>query len=390
MPAVNPFKPTAGASPPLLIGRGAMLDEIAESIENGPGAPARLALVTGSRGVGKTVSLNAISALAATDGWQTLAETATPGLTTRLRGAAIVARTNLDASPRPRRPVTGVTLPSVLGSGGGGMTLAPPPASEPPDVRQPLEALLDVLEPHDAGLLITVDEVHRAARADLREFAAVIQHLIRDDRNIAVVLAGLPSAVSDLLNDDVLTFLRRASPFDLVDVPVDEVAAAFAVTITDSGYRVDDDALDLMAEATRGYPFMIQLVGYHVWRKAGDGLIDKAAAAAGIDAARRRLGATVHAAALHDLSDVDRTFLVAMADVGDPAPIGLIAERMGVTGRYANVYRNRLIDAQLIEPAGYGRVRFTLPYLREYLLEHAAQLALRSASGQIGPAPAAS
>ena len=50
----NPFKPTAGANPPLLVGRDDLIEEFAESIEDAPGAPMRLSIFTGRRGVGKT------------------------------------------------------------------------------------------------------------------------------------------------------------------------------------------------------------------------------------------------------------------------------------------------------------------------------------------------
>ena len=57
----NPFKPTAGANPPHLVGRSSLVEEFAESIDNGPGAPGRLTIFTGPRGIGKTVMLNAVA-----------------------------------------------------------------------------------------------------------------------------------------------------------------------------------------------------------------------------------------------------------------------------------------------------------------------------------------
>ena len=60
MKAVNPFKPTAGMNPPELIGRDTVLDDFAEALENGPGAPDRLMRISGVRGTGKTVLLNAL------------------------------------------------------------------------------------------------------------------------------------------------------------------------------------------------------------------------------------------------------------------------------------------------------------------------------------------
>ncbi len=49
-----------------------------------------------------------------------------------------------------------------------------------------------------------------------------------------------------------------------------------------------------------------------------------------------------------------------------------IVKRMGVTPDYANRYRMRLIERQLIESVAHGQLNFALPGLREYLREHAA------------------
>ena len=119
---------------------------------------------------------------------------------------------------------------------------------------------------------------------------------------------------------------------------------------------------------------MIQLVGYHIWRQADGNTITEDAVHRGVDQARARLGSLVHAPALRDLSEVDRTYLIAMAqdEPGQPSTSAEIAKRMGRNTQYASVYRARLIAAGMIEPAGYGRVQFAIPYLRDYLIEHAA------------------
>jgi hypothetical protein len=371
--ARNPFKPTAGASPPLLVGRQAALEEFAESISDGPGAPGRLTIFTGARGVGKTVMLTEVADQAMALGWITFAETATPGLIGRLTHAATASLQQLDPRARSGRSLTGLTLPLI----GGGLTLSPA-AQTVVGWRSQVGSLLDVLESHDTGLLITIDEVHKQAREDMRDLATTFQHLVREDRNVALAMAGLPSAVSDLLNDDVLTFLRRATKEVLADVPLDDVRRALQETITTEGRTITTEALEEATEATGGYPFMIQLVGYHVWRKARDDVIDLVAVAAGIQAARKRLGSTVHETALGDLSAVDRTYLVAMSHDPGPSHTPTVAQRMGEDMSYAGVYRSRLIDAGIIEPVGRGYVDFTIPYLREYLREHADRYAVNS------------
>jgi Mn-dependent DtxR family transcriptional regulator len=80
----------------------------------------------------------------------------------------------------------------------------------------------------------------------------------------------------------------------------------------------------------------------------------------------------VHEPAIADLPGVARTFLLAMAHDDGPSKMSDIAARLKVDANYASQYRLRLIATELIEPVGHGRVGFTMPYLRDYLREHAA------------------
>lgn len=227
-------------------------------------------------------------------------------------------------------------------------------------------------------LVITVDEIHAVDREELTQLAAAIQHLIREDQPIALLMAGIPKAVSDLLDEDVSTFLRRADRVDLRDVPIADVRDALQQTFESTGVAIGAEQLDRAAAATGGYPFLIQLVGYHTWRLAnrqpGRAVTDAVLTEA-LDAARRRLGSTVLAPAVSGLSDVDKTFLLMMADDDEgPSRMADIAARLGESNQYAGVYRRRLIDAAMIQAAGLGRVDFTVPYMREWLREHAASM----------------
>ena len=94
----------------------------------------------------------------------------------------------------------------------------------------------------------------------------------------------------------------------------------------------------------------------------------------GVADALSRLGDTVHGPELDGLSPIDKTYLLAMAQDDGPSSTSVIAERMGKDVKYAGIYRMRLIEAQVIEDRGYGKVDFAIPYLREYLREHAAYI----------------
>ena len=110
----NPFKPTFGASPPLLVGRDELLQDFSEALEAGPGAPARATIYTGARGTGKTVMLNAAQEEARTRGWLVVAETATPGLLERLTTEHLPRLLAQQDPKAKQRTLSGFTCPAVL------------------------------------------------------------------------------------------------------------------------------------------------------------------------------------------------------------------------------------------------------------------------------------
>ncbi|MDG3012286.1 ATP-binding protein [Rhodococcus sp. D2-41] len=368
MAARNPFRPSFGAPPPLLVGRNALIEDFDDGLDAGPGAFGRATLITGQRGTGKTVLLNALEDCAKARGWLTIAETATTGLIARLVDDHLP---RLLAEHDPHgfdRRITGLTAGPV----GITTTVVPDEHRPRPTLRSQIARLTDVLAVHETGLLITVDEVHAGDRAELRELFTVYQHAVREERDIGIVVAGLPVAVSEMLSDQVLTFLRRAQQVDLAAVANADVAAALREPIEAAGRTIADEALGIAVSAVRGYPFLIQLVGDLAWRAnrdATDVSIDDAEHAA--RSAPRRMGAMVHAPALQGLSQVDRAYLAAMAVDDGPSRSSAVAERMGVAPGYGSMYRQRLIDAELIRPTAHGYVDFAMPYLREYLREHA-------------------
>ncbi len=191
---VNPFRPSFGVTPPLLAGRDSEILAFGDALDSGPGSPGRATLYTGVRGIGKTVMLNEAETQARQRGWVTVSETAIPGMIDRLTLHRLPeVATTLELSSSGRQ-VTAVALPFQL----GGLTWQTSATEHRPDLRAQLTALTDHLALHRTGLLLTVDELHRADRAGLRELAATIQHCFREERPIAFAGAGLPTAVADL------------------------------------------------------------------------------------------------------------------------------------------------------------------------------------------------
>lgn len=372
MPKRNPFTASFGVSPPVLVGRDDILEEFADGLDEGPGSPERASFFSGVRGVGKTVMLNAVEELARERGWLTVSTTALPGFVERLVTEDLPPLLR-EHHPRPRTSrVTGASLSNVAGF--TRQTIEHYPYV--PGLSALIAELLDVLEPRGAGLLITVDEVHRNVSDELVRLGSVIQHLFREDRQVAIALGGLPGAVSDLLSDEhPITFIRRASRYVLGEVDIDEVRRGLRQPVEDSGKHWDTAALEAASQATGGYPFLIQLVGTYVWRVAqGAATLTPDHADRGIARARRKIGQLVHEPALQDLSATDRSFLVAMAVDDGVSRTRDVADRLGVQSGYVSVYRARLIAAGMVRDVGHGRLELQTPFLRDYLREHAASL----------------
>lgn len=369
----NPFHPTFGASPPLLVGRDGLIDEFVEAIEDGPGAAGRATLYTGPRGAGKTALLNAIEDRARAEGWLVVSETASPGFVIRITHQHLPALLRDFDPDAVRRRLSGFNIPlGPLGSSGVTWNTLDSHVVAA-GLRNQIEMLTDLLAGNESGLLITLDEVHQNQIAELRDLATVVQHAFREDRQLAFVGAGLQSSISDVLNDEVLTFLRRAERHHLGSVRHDDVRRAIREPVEIAGREIGDEALEIMADGTGGYPFLIQLVGAQTWRLHSNQVeITIEDAHEGVARALRRLGTLVYEPALADASAIDKSFLLAMAKDDGPSKMADIQERLGVDVNYASQYRLRLIAAELIETTSRGYVDFALPYLREYLRDEAA------------------
>jgi len=358
---LNPFRPTAGAEPPQLVGRNGLLDEFSYGLQIRTGAPGLLTIFTGARGIGKTVMLGEAEDAARRAGWVVISETATRGFLGRIGQAMLPFIEELGSGP-PKRRIT------ALGIAGFSIDTELPPEQQV-GWRQLGEELLRLLDAQETGLTITLDEIHGADRDELAQLAASIQHFIRAGLPVALVFAGLPAAVSDLLDEGVATFLRRADRIDLHATAIDEVEGSYLDVFAALPHRIDPSLLRVAAEATGGYPFLIQLVGYHLWQVAetAAGQLQPEHVQMAISAARRRNTRMVIGAALAAATPKDLEFLRAMADDDGPSRTADIGQRLGDARNTIGNYRARLIDAGLIESAGHGLVSFAIPGLRNYL-----------------------
>ncbi|WP_411730691.1 ATP-binding protein [Paeniglutamicibacter sp.] len=357
----NPFRPTFGRTPPELIDRNDTLEEFEYGLRIRSGVLGLLTIITGARGVGKTVMLNEAQGLAQEQGWAIISETSTAGFLARIADSAVLIDEELGDGPPPRKIL-------AFTAAGFGVTTQLPRERQV-EFRNLGAKLLRRLDENGTGLLITLDEIQDADRSELLQLAAVIQHWVRDGLPISFVCAGLPAAISDILNEGVATFLRRADKIDLHSVEVRDVRDSYARQFSAAGILLPEGFLEEAAEATFGYPFLIQLIGYFLWKEAerGEGVVDRDSADRAVAAALKRNIRMVVGPAISKASDRDMDYLRAMSHDSGPSSTAAVAQRMKASLQLAANYRARLIEAGLIEPAGRGEVRYSIPGLREHL-----------------------
>jgi hypothetical protein len=332
----NPFTPSFGSVPPLMAGRDRLIEDILSGLDNGPGDPNRTTIFIGARGTGKTALLSKIAEDAMFRGWVSANVTAVSGMLEDVIQRAVESAEEFIG----RQNASRITSLSAFGFG-----FTRDVADEPKgNWRTQMNRILDGLDAQGIGLLITVDEVG-VDTDDMRILAASFQHFVRERRNAALIMAGLPQHVSALLSDKKISFLRKSFQHYLDPIPLHEVRDTMKRTVELSGRKIGKKALDMATDATGGFPFLIQLIGYHIWRQHPQRVeISQEDTSDGIGYARADMEKMIFKRTLDELSDADRTFLYAMSVDDGESRLSDVKDRMEVSTNYANQYRIRLIE----------------------------------------------
>ena len=355
------FIPTFGNRPNPLVGRDEILADFMEGLEHPEGHPHRSTIIKGQRGTGKTAILLEIADRAEKMGYIAVCVTANEKMLDEILQFLIVKSEKLTSK---KKGVKGMNAGAFGFSVGFTFT---DEVQQNMGFRLKLTLIADELAKKKRGILILVDEV-LANSPQMRELAVTYQHLIGEGKNIAIAIAGLPAAISSVMNDDILTFLNRAHKVELHPLALNEISLFYSDRFAGEGKAIDAETLDYIVRSTFGYPYLVQLIGYYILKYARDAnIIEDSVAQSAVISATRELVDSVHKTCLKPLSDKDRAFLKAMSKDNESSSMADIQARMNVSPAYIQQYRNRLIESGVILSGQRGRVEFAVPYLGEYL-----------------------
>ena len=403
-PVRNPYSPGAGAPPPALVGRDAELATCSVAIQRfGLGRPDRSMLLTGLRGVGKTVLLREFGRLAEGHRWVHHAVEITEELKfveemgALAHGALRALSPGRFVADRARRAL-GVLKSFQLKwklPGEGDVVIGLDPVSGPAD-----SGLLDrdlaglfleigaVARVRGVGILVTIDEVQNLPREHLGALMVALHRVSQEQLPIMVAAAGLPTVPR--LVGEAKTYAERLFHFRTINSLADADARAALATPADAeGVRWRGAALDRVLTETRGYPYFIQEFGKHAWDSADGPEITADDVDIAVPRATRELDAGFFRVRIDRTSREEQAFLAVVASLGD-APhhaevvraietwsdddswIGkAVADIKGATGGADQGIVERLRDSLIAKGLCYspreGRIDFTVPLFGEFL-----------------------
>ena len=146
------------------------------------------------------------------------------------------------------------------------------------------------------------------------------------------------------------------------------ISVRFARVFSKLGMEITSSNLDVLTEATLGYPYLLQLIGFYLLEYTGSSkTISREHIEKAINSAKRDMVENIYYPVLKPLSTRDRQFLEAMAKDRGASRTADIKDRMRTSNAVAQAYRKRLIDAGIVAPERRGELVFTVPFIAEYL-----------------------
>jgi type II secretory pathway predicted ATPase ExeA len=273
----NPFRPGAGHAPPYLAGRTSEQDEVRKALEQ------RIILenvvLTGLRGVGKTVLLETLKPIALSKKWlwvgQDMSESASvseSSLAERLIADLSVLTSTLLVTPE-RQPSFGFGgQETFVDRPVGYDTLKGVYEATPGLVSDKLKAVMLFVWrsiPPDAiaGIVFAYDEAQNLADHSIKEqyplsiLLDVFQYLQRQQIPFLLILTGLPTLFPKLV--EARTYTERM--FHVIFLTqLDEAASRDAITIpvkkAGSPINFTDQTVNAVVSMSGGYPYFIQFI----------------------------------------------------------------------------------------------------------------------------------
>ncbi len=382
----NPYTPNAGAEPLAVVGRDDQLesfDLLLARIESG--RTEQSMIITGLRGVGKTVLLGQFRLKALERDWVVLELEVRKhddndfrrDMVTRLRSAL------LELSPKARWSDRFTHAAAVLksftlsvdsvGTWTAGLDIdAVEGLADHGDLALDLTdvfiALGQAARQQGSGVVLLFDEVQFLSQRQLEAVIQAMHKMVQRKLPITMVGAGLPQIAE--LAGDAKSYAERLFKFPAINnlSPAD-ARDALSRPANQEHADYTDEALDEAIAVTGGFPYFVQELGYAVWTVAAGPQITVDDIRAAIPGYEAKLDSSFFRVRLDRATELQRAYLRAMAQLGDQAQKASdVASVMGRPSTNLGPTRAELINMGLLYTPEHGYAAFTVPHFDRFLL----------------------
>lgn len=390
LPEQNPYSPGSGRRPPELVGRTGELeafDTLRARVANGLGD--RGVVLTGLRGVGKTVLLNEMHRMADRFEWLTVRiearrdETGARAVRRALARELVVSARKLTRTRMTSRMREALGTISSFNAkvGATGIELGVDLSLGRADSGDAEVDLLELVE--DVALAlgerrrafgVFVDEMQDLDSETMGALIAAQHAANQRDWPFYVIAAGLPNLPRVLTETrsyaERLFNYRQIGKFSREDA-----TQALREPAERLGAEYSPDAMEILLDAAGGYPYFIQEYGQAAWNLAGDRLVSGADAVAAVQYGTEQLDSGFFRSRWHRATPSERRMLRAMAVDGEgPSPTARVAQRMALQPSSLGPYRAALINKGLVYAPEHGQIAFTVPGMSAYVDRHHDEL----------------
>ena len=390
-PVRNPYAPGAGQRPPELAGRDRQLQQFEVTLERvAAGRPERSMVLSGLRGVGKTVLLNALRGQAVKRAWGTGKFEARPDQSLRLPLAQAVHAAVREVAHRHRDQERVDEVAGVLKSFAlrtplpdrKGVRWQPPtdvPAmkgrADSGDLELDLVELFtdvaDLARDLGVGIGIFVDEMQDISTDELAALCGACHEISQQGAPLVVVGAGLPHLPVALAASK--SYAERLFRYVVVDrLPREMADRALLVPAGTEDVGFTPEALDELYLLTDGYPYFVQAYGKVTWDAALDSPIQVSDVREAAPEAEGELAVGFFGARYDRATPAEREYMRTMADLAALNDDGAvttsdIAKALARKPQSLSPARDGLIKKGLVYSSERGTVAFTVPHFGKFL-----------------------
>ncbi|GHS85850.1 ATPase [Actinomycetota bacterium] len=393
-PVANPYTPNAGARPDALVGRDDQLGTFDVLLRRlARGRTEQSMIITGLRGVGKTVLLGQFREKALAQDWSVLDyEVVKHDDRAFRRDIALRLRTTLlQLAPRARwndrfrraaAALSSFTL-SVDESGQfqAGLNVdAIEGLADHGDLAMDLTDVLvelgEAAKAHQRGVVLLLDEVQFLSKSQLESLIIALHKTVQRNLPITLVGAGLPQIAE--LAGDAKSYAERLFKFPTIgDLDKDDARRALDEPARAEGVHFTQDALDLAFGMTGGYPYFLQELGYAVWGVARSVPITRRDVEDATDLYQAKLDSSFFRVRLDRATELQSAYLRAMAELGpEPQKAADVAAVLHRESTQLGPTRAELIDMGLLYTPQHGYAAFTVPHFDKFMMRVMPQLVI--------------